>query len=111
MQVSAPGFSVLPFLVGGTDLVAMVPERLARRYEGFARCVAVPAPFPDVPLVEAMYWHNNRHSDPAHRWLREMVRKVGASLDEPAAADGSTAIPATDADHDDYAFPTLVTAS
>jgi len=25
----APGFSVLPFLVGGTDLVAVVPERLA----------------------------------------------------------------------------------
>jgi len=118
VQVSAPGFSVLPFLVGGTDLVAMVPERLARRFEGFARCVAVPAPFPDVPLVEAMYWHHNRHSDPAHRWLRETVRMVGASLDEPAASsvaatasDGSTAIPATDAGHGDYAFPTLLTAS
>ncbi|WP_416978961.1 LysR family transcriptional regulator [Streptomyces sp. T028] len=83
VQVSAPGFSVLPFLVSGTDMVALVPERLARRYEPFARCVAVPTPFPDVPLVEAMHWHPHRHADPAHRWLREIVRNVGASLDEP----------------------------
>jgi DNA-binding transcriptional LysR family regulator len=82
VQVSTPGFNVLPFLVSGTDLVALVPERLARRYEESAHCVAVPTPFPDVPLVEAMYWHHNRHSDPAHRWLREIVRQVGASLDE-----------------------------
>lgn len=81
VQVTTPGFSVLPFLVAGTDLVALVPERLVRRYEGFARCAVVPTPFPDVPLVEAMYWHHNRHSDPAHRWLRETVRRVGAGLD------------------------------
>ncbi|MEU6261080.1 LysR family transcriptional regulator [Streptomyces sp. NPDC047043] len=83
VQVSTPGFSVLPFLVSGTDMVALVPERLARRYERFARCLAVPTPFPDVPLVEAMHWHPHRHADPAHRWLRETVRKVGALLDEP----------------------------
>lgn len=82
---------MLPFLVSGTDLVALVPERLARRYEGFARCAVVPTPFPDVPLVEAMYWHHNRHADPAHRWLREIVRKVGASLDDPGVAGRSRA--------------------
>ncbi|MFF7981294.1 LysR family transcriptional regulator [Streptomyces sp. NPDC007901] len=80
VQVSAPGFTTLPFLVGGTDLVALVPELLARHYAGFARCVAVPTPFPEVPLVEAMYWHHNRHADPAHRWLRETVRRVAGSL-------------------------------
>lgn len=106
-QVSAPGFSVLPFLVSGTDLVALVPERLARRYEGFARCAVVPTPFPDVPLVEAMYWHHNRHADPAHRWLRETVRRVGAALEEPPAR----AISVTDASHGEHAFPQLTSAS
>ncbi|WP_433170909.1 LysR family transcriptional regulator [Actinoallomurus sp. CA-150999] len=86
VQVSTPGFSVLPFLVAGTDLVALVPERLADRYAVFTRCVAVPTPFPDVPLVEAMYWHHNRHTDPGHRWLREIVGRVGTALDEPTAA-------------------------
>ncbi|MFE2470700.1 LysR family transcriptional regulator [Streptomyces mirabilis] len=107
VQVSTPGFNVLPFLVSGTDLVALVPERLARRYEGFARCAVVPTPFPDVPLVEAMYWHHNRHADPAHRWLRETVRTVGASLDDPAPAE----IADVDASHGERAFPELAPAS
>ncbi|MGW0583743.1 LysR family transcriptional regulator [Streptomyces sp. NPDC002920] len=104
VQVSTPGFSVLPFLVSGTDLVALVPERLARRYEGFARCAVVEPPFPDVPLVEAMYWHHNRHADPAHRWLRETVRRVGASLGEPVIDD-------VDDSHGEHAFPELSAAS
>ncbi len=107
VQVSTPGFSVLPFLVSGTDLVAMVPERLARRYEGFARCAVVPAPFPDVPLVEAMYWHHNRHADPAHRWLRDTVRKVGAALGEEAPPE----IAEADATHSESVFPELSAAS
>jgi DNA-binding transcriptional LysR family regulator len=107
VQVSTPGFNVLPFLVSGTDLVAVVPERLARRYEGFARCAVVPTPFPDVPLVEAMYWHHNRHADPAHRWLRETVREVGASLNDPVVRK----IVGADATHADRAFPELTPAS
>lgn len=112
VQVSTPGFSVLPFLVSGTDLVALVPERLARRYEGFARCAVVPTPFPDVPLVEAMYWHHNRHADPAHRWLRETVRRVGESLSEPAPlARGPQEIAGTDDSHAAHAFPELSAVS
>ncbi|MFD4510268.1 LysR substrate-binding domain-containing protein [Streptomyces sp. NPDC058457] len=42
VQVSTPGFSVLPFLVSGTDLVTLVPERLAMRHEGLTRCLAAP---------------------------------------------------------------------
>ncbi|MGW3094902.1 LysR family transcriptional regulator [Streptomyces sp. NPDC001102] len=107
VQVSTPGFSVLPFLVSGTDLVALVPERLARRYEAFARCAVVPTPFPDVPLVEAMYWHHNRHSDPAHRWLRETVRRVGAALGDPPRPE----IVPVDDRHGEHAFPELSAAS
>lgn len=89
VQVSAPGYSVLPFLVAGTDLVAIVPERLALHYERIVGCKAVPTPFPDVPLVEALYWHHNRHSDPGHIWLRETVRRVGQELDEAAVREAA----------------------
>ncbi|WNM33757.1 LysR family transcriptional regulator [Streptomyces sp. Li-HN-5-11] len=123
IQVSTPGFSVLPFVVSGTDLVAVVPERLARRYAGFAHCAVVPAPFPDeLPLVEAMYWHHKRHTDPGHTWLRGVVRRVCAELAEPgmpapAAGDSTTgaaavqAMAAPDASHRQQAFPHLVSAS
>jgi len=60
-----------------------------------------------------MYWHHNRHSDPAHRWLRETVRRVGASLDEPSAASATVAeeIASVDASHEEHAFPELTAAS
>ncbi|MGP3769685.1 LysR family transcriptional regulator [Streptomyces sp. SDT5-1] len=105
VQVSTPGFSVLPGLVSGTDLVALVPERQARRHADPLRCAVVPTPFPDVPLVEAMHWHHNRHTDPAHGWLRDVVRRVGASLEE------ETVIAAVDASHAEDAFPYPVAAS
>ena len=129
VQVSAPGFGVLPFLVAGTDMVALVPERLARRFEGFTRVVVVPTPFPDVPLVEALYWHHNRHADPGHTWLRETIRRVGADLDasraaqdaalqdaalQDAAAQESVPVPvrsSQDDTHQENEFPTLVRAS
>ncbi|MDX6313050.1 MAG: hypothetical protein QOF84_5136 [Streptomyces sp.] len=92
VQVSTPGFSVLPFLVAGTELVALVPERLATRFEPFVGCLAVPTPFPDVPLIEALYWHHNRHTDPGHRWLRETIRRVGAELDDNANAAAAATV-------------------
>jgi hypothetical protein len=57
-----------------------------------------------------MYWHHNRHADPAHRWLRETVRKVGASLDEPAPPE-PVEIADADASHEEHAFPELAPAS
>jgi hypothetical protein len=47
------------------------------------------------------------HADPAHRWLRETVRKVGASLDDPAP----TQIADVDTSHGERAFPELAPAS
>ncbi|MFF1257402.1 LysR family transcriptional regulator [Streptomyces sp. NPDC058321] len=111
VQVSTPGFSVLPGLVSGTDLVALVPERFARRHEDPLHCAIVPTPFPDVPLVEAMHWHHNRHADPAHLWLRDAVRRVGTALGEIPSEIPSVEIADVDASHGQHAFPEPVAAS
>jgi hypothetical protein len=59
-----------------------------------------------------MYWHHNRHADPAHRWLRETVRRVGESLSEPAPlARGPQEIAGTDDSHAAHAFPELSAVS
>jgi DNA-binding transcriptional LysR family regulator len=67
------GWLPLPFLVAGTDLVAAVPERLARRVRGAAGVVIVEPPFGPVELVEAAWWHPMRATDPALTWLRGIV--------------------------------------
>jgi DNA-binding transcriptional LysR family regulator len=115
IRASVPGFSLLPSLVSGTDMVALVPERLARRYADSTGCTVVPTPFPEVSFVEAMYWHRNQQNDPGHQWLRAMVRRVGADRggageqadrEGPADVDdsrhhhdGADPVPSPDADH------------
>jgi DNA-binding transcriptional LysR family regulator len=67
------GWLPLPFLVAGTDLVAAVPHRLARRVSGAAGVTLVEPPFGAVELVEAAWWHPLHTTDPALTWLRRVI--------------------------------------
>ena len=70
----------MPFLVAGTDLVAAVPERLARRVTSAAGVTVTDPPFGTIEFVEAAWWHPMHSTDPALTWLRAVVREVAASL-------------------------------
>ena len=67
------GWLPLPFLVAGTDLVAAVPERLARRMGAAAGVTIVEPPFGVIELVEAAWWHPLHTTDPALTWLRGII--------------------------------------
>ena len=70
----------MPFLIAGTDLVATIPERLARRVSGAAGVTLVEPPFGIIELVEAAWWHPLHATDLALTWLRGIVAEVTASL-------------------------------
>ena len=74
------GWLPLPFLIVGTDLVAAVPERLARRTAAAAGVTIVEPPFGTVELVEAAWWHPLHATDLTLTWLRGIVADVAASL-------------------------------
>lgn len=74
------GWVPLPFLVAGTDLVAAVPERLARRTGAAAGVTIVEPPFGMIELVEAAWWHPLHSTDMALTWLRGIVTELAASL-------------------------------
>jgi DNA-binding transcriptional LysR family regulator len=57
-------------VLASTDMVAMLPERLARGAPGL-RVVDAPLEVPGYEM--AMLWHERWHRDPAHRWLRERI--------------------------------------
>ncbi len=76
VQVTTVGWLPLPFVVAGTDLVAVVPERLARRVALTAGLAVAEPPFGRVELVEAAWWHPMRSRDPALRWLRGILRQA-----------------------------------
>src|ERR1700730_6764289 len=74
------GWLPLPFLVEGTDLVAAVPERLARRMGASAGVTIVEPPFGIIELIEAAWWHPLYATDPALTRPRGIVSEIAASL-------------------------------
>jgi len=74
VALSVPHFLFMMSALAGTDMVAMLPERLARGAAGL-RVVEAPLEVPGFEM--AMLWHERRHRDPAHGWLRE---RIAASL-------------------------------
>jgi DNA-binding transcriptional LysR family regulator len=79
VSIRVHGFLPLLFAVPGTDAVAVVPERIARRFAGDGLLVVEP-PFPPTVMIEAAWWHPAKQDDPAHRWLRSVLREVAADL-------------------------------
>jgi DNA-binding transcriptional LysR family regulator len=84
IQVTTVGWLPLPFLVAGTDLVAIMPERLAHRVAVPLGLTMAEPPFGRVELIETLWWHPDRAGTPEHAWLRRTLTEVAAGL-PPAA--------------------------
>lgn len=71
-----PSVYVALRVVAGSDMVTVVPERIfERECEGLGlQTFALPATTP--PLIICQAWHPRFDADPAHRWLRECIRRV-----------------------------------
>jgi hypothetical protein len=74
-----------PFLVVGTDRVALLQERIARRIAATPDLRILDCPFDVVPLVEAFWWHPVYTHDLEHTWLRDLLPTVFPDADSPAA--------------------------
>jgi LysR family nod box-dependent transcriptional activator len=72
-EVTTHSFDVVPHLVVGTDRIATVATRLAKKYAKFLplRVLSLPVQLP--PMTEVLQWHKHRDQDPAYIWLRQVV--------------------------------------
>lgn len=71
IKLVVPQFMVLPLVIAATDLLVVMPGRLA---EQFARLVPLKVMEPPVRVPSydiRMYWHERFHRDAANRWLRQ----------------------------------------
>lgn len=75
-----PQFSVLPSLVEDSDLVAVLPKRVAKLFESQRRVKAVELPIAIAPFDVRLHWHVRQDGTPAHTWLRTEVMKALAGL-------------------------------
>jgi DNA-binding transcriptional LysR family regulator len=79
IAVIVTSFSTALALARSSDLVATVPERHTAALRTGMR--AIPLPFPTPPIAISLLWHPRFEADPAHRWLRGLVREVVARVD------------------------------
>jgi DNA-binding transcriptional LysR family regulator len=73
-------FIVAPEIVASTDLIAVVPQRMARRYGQALGLQILPLPVEVPPLSFSMIWHERTHREPLYQWLRELVLQICATL-------------------------------
>jgi LysR family nod box-dependent transcriptional activator len=75
-------FITLPALLVGTDRVATVHERVARRLVGTWPLEIRPTPMHFEPMEQAMQWHKFRTNDPGLTWLRGLMTEAARRIDE-----------------------------
>lgn len=77
------GFSTALALARASDLIATVPETQTGNLR--AGLHSFPLPFAAPEITVSLLWHPRLDADPAHRWLRGLVREVcSAALIERA---------------------------
>jgi DNA-binding transcriptional LysR family regulator len=74
--VRVPGFHVLPMIVANSDLLAVVPNRLAQAFASLAAIKILPVPVSIPPYDIKIYWHERYHHDPPNKWFRSMCVKL-----------------------------------
>ncbi len=71
VSFAVSSFVTLIEAVAQSDLIAMAPERLARRYADRLDLFKAPVDVPGFGI--AMVWHDRTKDHPAHRWLRDRL--------------------------------------
>jgi DNA-binding transcriptional LysR family regulator len=71
VAVSLPTFLTVPSLLRASDLIAVVPERVALGHGVALRTFPVPVALPRIDVIAV--WHARTNRDPGHRWLRELL--------------------------------------
>lgn len=76
VAVTTFSFVSMPDLVRGTNRIALVQSRLARRMVREGGLAIVPPPLEMPPLEQLVQWHGMRDTDAALLWLRQMLRQA-----------------------------------
>ncbi|MCU0897737.1 MAG: LysR substrate-binding domain-containing protein, partial [Burkholderiales bacterium] len=83
VRLSVPHFLLVPEVVARSDMIAVLPERLARGYADRLRILATPIGIGEFTIVEA--WHERVHRDPAQAWLRQVLVELLAGAPQPSS--------------------------
>jgi len=81
VAVTSYGFSALPAMVVGTDLIATVHTRLARVLQPAWPIELRTPPLPITAMEQGLQWHKYRAQDPGLVWLRGLLKRAVTRMD------------------------------
>lgn len=74
--IQSPHFLSLPLLIAQSDVIATVPQAVARAFSHMAPVTSVDPPLAIPAIVLKQFWHRRVHDDPAVRWLRGVLASL-----------------------------------
>ena len=80
VAVEVPHFLVAPHIVRETDLVLTLAERIAKTLAPLLGLRQMAPPLELEGFSMTMVWHERQHADPAHEWLRGVVKSTAKAL-------------------------------
>ncbi|MGN6702396.1 MAG: LysR family transcriptional regulator [Burkholderiaceae bacterium] len=80
--VAIPYFNTAPLIVAESDLVMVLPKKVAERFSGMLPLEIIPIPTRQEDFTYRLIWHERVHRDPGVTWLRE---KLVQSVRKPRA--------------------------
>ena len=80
LAATTPRFTTVPFMVQRTPVIATMVEALARAFAQQLDLATSPVPVPIDDFAISMLWHSSYDQDPAHRWLREVLVRLGRAF-------------------------------
>ncbi|OEU64812.1 MAG: LysR family transcriptional regulator [Desulfovibrio sp. S3730MH75] len=72
--------AIIPSLVSSSDLVGTLAERLAQIYTKILPVRTIHLPLENTTFEVLQHWHTLNDNDPAHIWMRGVIREVAESL-------------------------------
>jgi LysR family transcriptional regulator, nod-box dependent transcriptional activator len=87
VRATTQGLLEIPFMLAGTQLVATLPEDLARTLARLTPIKLLPVPFETPDTHEVIIWHKRNEPDPGHAWLREVL--IAAATSRDSSRDGA----------------------
>ena len=88
-HVTVPHFLAVPHILVTTDLIAMMPRRLARRLMAVYPLALIQPPHDRAAFEVSALWHMRLGARADIDWFRTVVRAAAASLDAAAPASGT----------------------
>jgi DNA-binding transcriptional LysR family regulator len=75
-RLTIPFFAAAAPIIENTDMVATLPRRLAKRVaeNSETNFAAISIKLPEISYIQV--WHPRNDEDPAHKWLRELIKRA-----------------------------------